>query len=152
MEAQRRPVIDVTDIARGGESKTRVSAMAGQLVGSEILKIAGEIRAMKAKGARISDLTVGDFNPKHFPIPAALMRAIELALAAGETNYPPSNGVLELRHAVQRFYERELGLRYPLESILIASGARPVIYGTFRTVVDPGERVVYPTPSWNNNH
>ena len=152
MEAQRRPVIDVTDIARGGESKTRVSAMAGQLVGSEILKIAGEIRAMKAKGARISDLTVGDFNPKHFPIPAALMRAIELALAAGETNYPPSNGVLELRHAVQRFYERELGLRYPLESILIAGGARPLIHGTYSAVVDPGDKVVYPVPSWNNNH
>ena len=152
MKAQTRPLVDVTDIARGGEGKARVSAMAGQLVGSEILKIAGEIRAMKAQGATISDLTVGDFAPRHFPIPTALMRAIERALAAGETNYPPSNGVLELRLAVQRFYERELGLRYPLESILIAGGARPLIHGTYSAVVDPGDKVVYPVPSWNNNH
>ncbi|HSP18605.1 MAG TPA: aminotransferase class I/II-fold pyridoxal phosphate-dependent enzyme, partial [Myxococcaceae bacterium] len=29
---------------------------------------------------------------------------------------------------------------------------RPIIYGTFRSVVDPGDVVVYPVPSWNNNH
>jgi aspartate aminotransferase len=53
---------------------------------------------------------------------------------------------------VQRFYERDLGLKYPLDSVLIAGGARPVIYGTYRTLVDPGDTVIYPVPSWNNNH
>ncbi|HYC76641.1 MAG TPA: aminotransferase class I/II-fold pyridoxal phosphate-dependent enzyme, partial [Planctomycetota bacterium] len=48
--------------------------------------------------------------------------------------------------------ERELGLRYPMDSVLIAGGARPIIYGVYRTLVDPGDTVVYPAPSWNNNH
>ncbi|UJR84997.1 Hypothetical protein I5071_70760 [Sandaracinus amylolyticus] len=126
--------------------------MAEGLVGSEILKIAAEIRALIKGGRTVCNLTVGDFDPKQFPIPDALKKAIVDAYDANETNYPPSNGMPELRDALPRFYERELGLRYPLESFLVASGARPVIYGIYRAVVDPGDTVVYPVPSWNNNH
>jgi aspartate aminotransferase len=126
--------------------------MVSGLVGSEILKIAGEVRALKQAGKPVCDLTVGDFAPAQFPVPEALGAAIGRAFAAGETNYPPSDGVLRLRKAVQGFYERALGLSYPIEGILIAGGARPLIYGVFRAVLDPGDRVVYPVPSWNNNH
>ena len=97
-------------------------------------------------------LTVGDFDPKQFAIPELLQQAVQRALANHETNYPPANGMLELRHALQRYYERDLGLRYPLDSFLVAGGARPVIYGTYRTLVDQGDTVIYPVPSWNNNH
>ena len=130
----------------------RVSRMARELVGSEILRIAAEIRALVASGRSVCDLTVGDFSPREFPIPAALAAGVHTALERGETNYPPSNGMPELRQAVQRFYARELELTYPVESILVAGGSRPVIYGTYRTLCDPGDRVVYPVPSWNNNH
>ena len=129
-----------------------VGTMVRGLVGSEILRIAAEIRELVAQGKQVCNLTVGDFSPREFPIPRALGSAITAALEAGETNYPPSDGVLGLRQAVQRFYERALGLKYPLESVLIAGGARPVIYALFRAVVDAGDTVVYPVPSWNNNH
>ncbi len=130
----------------------RVSTMAAGLIGSEILKIAADIRAMVAGGAEICNLTVGDFNPKYFPIPDLLRKGIESALEAGETNYPPSDGIPALRKAVQEFYLRELGLDYPIESFIITSGARPAIYATYRALVEPGDKVVYPVPSWNNNH
>jgi len=129
-----------------------VGTMVRGLIGSEILRIAGEIRELVAQGKQVCNLTVGDFSPREFPIPASLGDAIAAALKAGETNYPPSDGVLTLRQAVVRFYERALGLKYPLESVLIAGGARPVIYAIFRAVVDAGETVIYPVPSWNNNH
>ena len=130
----------------------RIATMASGLIGSEILKIAADIRTRMANGKRICNLTVGDFAPKEFPIPDALREGVLAALVAGETNYPPASGVQELREAVSRFYKRELGLEYPASSILIAGGARPLIYGTYRAVVDPGDKVVYPVPSWNNNH
>jgi aspartate aminotransferase len=130
----------------------RVSEMAGSLVASEILKIAGQIRGLVQGGKSICNLTVGDFDPKQFPIPERLRSEIVKALDAGETNYPPSDGVLQLRQSVQRYYRRELGLEYPVESILIAGGARPLIYAIYRAVVDEGDRVVYPLPSWNNTH
>ncbi len=90
-----------------------LSALARGVVGSEILRIAAEIRALKAKGATICNLTVGDFDPAQFPVPASLLEGVRAALAAGHTNYPPSDGVLALREAVARYYERGLGLKYP---------------------------------------
>ncbi|HSG40096.1 MAG TPA: aminotransferase class I/II-fold pyridoxal phosphate-dependent enzyme, partial [Thermoanaerobaculia bacterium] len=153
METQEQ-CLDLTALAResGPDSRNRVSEMAGGLIGSEILRIAGEIRALVATGRTICNLTVGDFDPRYFPIPSRLADGIRSALEHGETNYPPSSGLNRLREAVVRFNERELGLRYPVESVLIAGGARPVIYCIFRTLCDPGDRVVYPVPSWNNNH
>ncbi|HEY9421669.1 MAG TPA: aminotransferase class I/II-fold pyridoxal phosphate-dependent enzyme [Thermoanaerobaculia bacterium] len=153
MEIQEQ-CLDLTALAResGPDHRNRVSDMAGGLIGSEILRIAGEIRAMVATGRTICNLTVGDFDPRYFPIPSRLADGIRAALEHGETNYPPSSGLNRLREAVVRFNERELGLRYPVESVLIAGGARPVIYCIFRTLCDPGDRVVYPVPSWNNNH
>jgi aspartate aminotransferase len=130
----------------------RVSTMADGLIGSEILRIAADVRAMLAQGAEVCNLTVGDFAPQEFPAPQALVDAIVRALQAGETNYPPSDGVLELRKAVSAFYKEWLGLDYGIESILITGGSRPGLYSTYAALVDPGDAVVYPVPSWNNNH
>jgi aspartate aminotransferase len=128
----------------------RVSRMAEGLAGSQILGIAAEIRALCAGGVSVCNLTVGDFSPAEFPIPARLADEIVAALRAGETNYPPSDGMPELRQAVAGFYERALGLRYPVASVLVTSGSRPGIYTAYRALVDPGDAVVYPLPSWNN--
>ena len=129
-----------------------LSALARGVVGSEILRIAGEIRAMQAKGLPVCNLTVGDFDPKYFPIPKELLDGTRKALESGQTNYPPAEGILPLREAVVRLYERDLGLTYPVDSVVIAAGARPLLYGAYRTLVDPGETVIYPVPTWNNNH
>lgn len=143
---------DVTAIVRGPRTPGRISTPVGTLEGSAILKIAGEIRQRVAAGEKICNLTVGDFDPRQFRIPASLEQGITQALARGETNYPPGNGLPALREAVVTYYERSLGLRYPVESVLITSGSRPGVYGTYCTLVDPGDRVVYPAPSWNNNY
>jgi aspartate aminotransferase len=143
---------DLTEALGPARDTARVSEMARGLQGSEILRVAAEIRALVSKGAKVCNLTVGDFSPKEFSIPVELRDRIAEALHAGETNYPPADGMPELRQSVQRFYEQGLGLKYPTEAILIASGARPIVYGIFRAVVDAGEPVAFSVPSWNNNH
>lgn len=130
----------------------RVARFAEEMLGSQILRIAADVRAQVAAGARICNLTVGDFRPTEFRLPQGLERRIDEALRAGQTNYPPAEGVPELRESVRSFYRDRLGLEYPVASILIASGARPVIYAAFRTLLDPGDRMVYASPSWNNDH
>jgi aspartate aminotransferase len=110
------------------------------------------VRALRDAGAPVLDFTVGDFDPAQFRVPAALGDRIEAALRRGHTNYPPSSGVRPLREAVAAEYGRALGLRYAPEQVLVTGGSRPGIYGTYRTLVDAGDRVVYPVPSWNNNH
>jgi aspartate aminotransferase len=135
-----------------GDPRLGLCGMARGLVGSEILRIAAEIRAKKQRGEVICDLTVGDFASKEFPIPDKLRDGVVRALAAGETNYPPSDGVLKLREAVRDFYRARLEIDVPLESVLIAGGSRPLIFATYSALVDRGDVVLYPVPSWNNNH
>ncbi len=143
---------DVTALVREPRLPGRISTPVGTLEGSAILKIAGEIRERIAAGERVCNLTVGDFDPRQFRIPALLEQGISQALARGETNYPPGLGLPALREAVVSYYERSLGLRYPVDSVLVTSGSRPGVYGVYCTVVDPGDRVVYPAPTWNNNY
>jgi len=128
----------------------RLSSLTGSLLGSEILKIAADVRALGAEGLEICNLTVGDFAPSEFRIPGEVEQGIIDRLRKGETNYPPADGILALREAVRTLYQRELNLDPALASVIVTSGSRPGIYATYRTLVDPGDRVVYPTPSWNN--
>lgn len=148
-ESAAGTIVTVSPDHPGGR---RISTMSEGMTGSEILRIAGEIRALTEAGQTVCNLTVGDFAPAQFRIPRFLEDRIGDALHRGETNYPPSVGITPLREAVRGFYERMLGLSYPLQSVLVTAGSRPGIYGTFRTLVNPGDRVVYAVPSWNNNH
>ncbi len=131
---------------------SRVSDMAETLIGSEIIKLANEINDLIRNGAAISNLTIGDFDPAVFPIPEALLQQIIEAYRQGHTNYPVASGMPELRQAVSRYIQRTQQLDYSSEEILITAGARPAIYGVYKTLVDPGDTVIYPVPSWNNNH
>jgi aspartate aminotransferase len=141
---------DVTVLgANGGR---RLSVMAETMHGSEVLAIAADIRRLMAGGTPVCNLTVGDFSPTQFRIPEMLETAIAGALARGETNYPPSDGLPVLKEAIQGYYKRWLGLEYPLDSILVMGGSRPGIFCTYATLVDPDDIIVYPVPSWNNNH
>jgi len=130
----------------------RVSEMAENLVGSEIIKLAGEVKAKIKNGEKIYNLTIGDFNPNIFPIPTDLKDEIIKAYQNNETNYPAANGIEELRNSVSHFLHINGGLEYSPDQILISGGARPLIYATFQTILDPGDTVVFPVPSWNNNH
>jgi aspartate aminotransferase len=129
-----------------------VSVLAQSLQGSEIIKIGNEINELKRQGQQIANLTIGDFDPSIYSIPAELQENIVEAYQHHETNYPPADGVLHLRNEVSAFLKERYHLDYNSNEILIASGSRPLIYSTFLALVDPGDKVVYPVPSWNNNH
>ena len=122
------------------------------MVGSSILKIANEIRALKEDGVAVADMTVGDFSPAEFPIPDKFREYLLEAINDGATNYPHAAGEMDLRLAVKEHFMRTQGLDYPLDGIAIVSGGRPSLYSTYRLIVDPGELVVFPVPSWNNHN
>ena len=129
-----------------------VSTLAQNLRGSEIIKIAGEINELKRQGQNIANLTIGDFDSNIYPIPGQLKEGIIAAYNDNQTNYPPADGMLNLRESVSAFLKTRYALDYAPSQILISGGSRPLIYSTFLAVVNPGDKVVFPTPSWNNNH
>lgn len=129
-----------------------VSKLAQNLIGSEIIKIGNQVNELKAQGAEIANLTIGDLDSNIYPIPAGLKQNIQKAYADNLTNYPPANGLLSLRKAVAKDIKSRWNLDYSPDDILVSGGSRPLIYATFKTIVDEGDKVVYAVPSWNNNH
>lgn len=130
----------------------KVSKLAENIIGSEIIKLAAEVNEKIKQGEKIYNMTIGDFNPKEFPIPAKLKQLIIDEYFADQTNYPPADGMLELRNAISHLLKERGGLEYKNDEILVAGGARPVIYSIFKALVDADDTVIFAVPSWNNNH
>src|SRR5579872_6983598 len=130
----------------------KLSHLAETLIGSEIVKLGGDIREKIRQGEKIYNFTVGDFDPAIFPIPKALEDGIVDAYRGHFTNYPAAEGNLDLRESISVFLKDREELVYEPEEILVASGGRPLIYSLFRILVDKGDKVIYAVPSWNNNH
>ena len=93
--------------------------MADSMTGSEIVRLGNQISARIRNGETIYNYTIGDFNSHIFPIPALLEELIIKAYKEHYTNYPPGEGILELRQAVAAFIKerqdleyKEQGLRY----------------------------------------
>lgn len=129
----------------------KTSQLSENLKGSEIIKIAGEVKALQAQGEKIYNLTIGDFDSKIFPIPDELKSLIIHAYQDDLTNYPMGNGEAALRKSVSEYLHQNLRLDYSENEILISGGARPLIYAVYQTILDIGDTVLYPVPSWNND-
>lgn len=130
----------------------KLSHLSETLIGSEIVKLGGEIREKIRQGERIYNFTIGDFDPAIFPIPKELEEEIVEAYRRHFTNYPAAEGNLDLREAIHSFIKDEEGLDYSINELLVASGGRPLIYTVFRAICDAGDKIIYAVPSWNNNH
>lgn len=133
-------------------SNVKLSVLAETLEASEIVRLGATIKEKIKQGEKIYNYTIGDFNSEVFPIPAELEAEIINAYKQRYTTYPAAEGILSLRESVSAFMSSRAGLHYAVDEILIAAGGRPLIYALYRAIVDAGDKVIYPAPSWNNNH
>ncbi|MBX8546399.1 aminotransferase class I/II-fold pyridoxal phosphate-dependent enzyme [Pseudomonas cichorii] len=101
--------------------------------------------ALRDAGVDILDLTTGEPD---FDTPEHIKQAAFKAIAAGATKYTPTPGVRALREAVQAKLQRENALDYPLASIVIANGAKQIIFNAFAATLDDGDEVLVPVPYW----
>jgi len=81
----------------------KLSYLSETLIGSEIVKLGGEIKEKIRLGETIYNFTVGDFDPSVFPIPQELENEIVEAYRQHFTNYPAAEGNLDLREAIIHF-------------------------------------------------
>jgi len=130
----------------------KLSQLSETLLGSEIVKLGGDIRDKMRQGHKIYNFTIGDFDPSIFPIPTTLEEEIINAYREHFTNYPAAEGNLDLRESISSFIQQRESLSYNVSEILVASGGRPLIYAAFRAICDGDDKVLYAVPSWNNNH
>ena len=129
----------------------KLSHVGNNIVGSEIIKISQQIKEI-SKTKKVQNLTIGDFDSSINPIPEKLKNYIVESYNENLTNYPLSAGQLNLRQSVSEYLKKRQGIDYNENEILVGGGVRPLIYTVYKALVNEGEGVIYPVPSWNNNH
>ena len=116
---------------------------------SPTVAMADRILALKASGRKIIGLQVGDPD---FPTPPAVMEVAFKAMQAGLTHYGPSKGYPELRRAAALKLERENGVSYdPETELLVTHGGIHAYYVAMQSILNPGDEVLVPDPSWGTH-
>lgn len=103
------------------------------------------LRALRDSGRDIVSLNIGEPD---FPTPAHIGRAAIEAIEAGDTKYTNVDGTVALKTAVRAKLERENGLQYNPEEIIVSTGAKQVIFEAIMATVTDGDEVVIPSPCW----
>lgn len=116
---------------------------------SPTVAMADRILALKASGRKIIGLQVGDPD---FPTPPAVMEVAFKAMQAGLTHYGPSQGYPELRRAAALKLNRDYGISYdPETELLITHGGIHAYYLALQSILNPGDEVLVPDPSWGTH-
>ncbi|MFD2249143.1 aspartate aminotransferase [Pseudochelatococcus lubricantis] len=100
-------------------------------------------RALRAKGIDVIDLGLGEPD---FPTPPHIIEAAFAAARAGETLYTAAAGTLAVREAVAAKFRRENGLGYSADDIVVANGAKQIIFNALMATLEPGDEVIVPAP------
>ena len=109
------------------------------------LLMARRSRELRAQGRDIIDLSLGE--PDHDP-PAFALEAAHEALRGPWHKYPPVNGYLDLRQSIATKFERDNGLKYTADQIVVSTGAKQALINVVMSLVGPGDEVVIPAPYW----
>jgi aspartate aminotransferase len=99
----------------------------------------------RREGRSIVNLVVGEPD---FDTPAPIRAAAARAMDAGATRYTALPGTVELRQAIAAKLERENGLAYEINEIVVTNGAKSAIYTAFAATLEPGDEVIVPAPYW----
>jgi len=102
-------------------------------------------RELKATGVDVINLSIGEPD---FYTPVHICEAATAAMAKGYTHYPPVAGLPELRTAIAQKLQRENGLPYQPENIIVSNGAKHSLLNAILALVNPGDEVLIPAPFW----
>ncbi len=100
---------------------------------------------LKKSGRDVINLAVGEPDWDTF---ANIKKTCHDALEAGMTKYVSAAGLPELRQAVVDMIYSQFQVKYEASQCVIGMGAKPIIYGLFQLLCDPGDEVVIPAPYW----
>jgi aspartate aminotransferase len=122
-----------------------ISERARNAAPSPTLTITAKFKAMQAQGQDVVGFAAGEPD---FDTPDPIKAAAIDALNRGATKYTPSSGTPALREAICEKLQRENGLAYKPEQIIVSAGAKHSLYNLFQAILDPGDEVIIPVPFW----
>jgi len=116
---------------------------------SPTIAMGDRVSTLKASGQKIIGLQVGDPD---FATPQPILDVAIKALQDGLTHYGPSRGFLDLRQAAASKLSRDHGISYDSQTeILITHGGIHAYYLAMQSILNPGDDVLVPDPSWGTH-
>ncbi len=103
----------------------------------------GRVAELAAQGRNVLSLVAGEPD---FDTPDHIKQAAKDAIDRGETKYTAVDGTPALRAAIARKFERENGLTYAPDEIIVGSGGKQVVYNALMASLSAGDEVIIPAP------
>ena len=112
---------------------------------SATLSLNAKAGELMSQGIDVVNMAVGQPD---FSVPENIRRAAEKASREGHGKYTPATGIIELRKAISTKFEKENNLQYTIDEIIVASGAKPILFASILALCNPGDEVIVPSPYW----
>jgi aspartate aminotransferase len=112
---------------------------------SPTLAVTALAAQLRADGRDVIGLAAGEPD---FDTPDYIKQAAIKAIHDGHTRYTAVDGTAGLKHAIINKFERENGLHYTPEQILVSVGGKQVFYNLVQALLNPGDEVIIPAPYW----
>ncbi|HJK87003.1 MAG TPA: pyridoxal phosphate-dependent aminotransferase [Candidatus Megaira endosymbiont of Nemacystus decipiens] len=112
---------------------------------SATLAVSTKAKELKDKGVDIISLAAGEPD---FDTPLNIKQAAIKGIKEGNTKYTPVTGTTELRQAVCNKFQKENGLSYNTNEVIVSTGGKQVIYNLFMATLNEGDEVIIPAPYW----
>jgi aspartate/methionine/tyrosine aminotransferase len=117
----------------------------GRLGTESAFVVLARARALEAQGRDVIHLEIGEPD---FDTPAHIVEAAVAALRNGHTHYTPAVGVPELRRAIAEHVSRSRGVDVGPEHVIVTPGAKPIMFFTMLSLLQPGDEAIYPNPGF----
>ncbi len=123
----------------------KISQRAKDVPASATIAVTSRAQELKAQGVDVVGFGAGapDFDTPDYIKDAAIK-----ALKEGKTKYTAASGIVELRTAIAEKLQKENGLNYTPEQVIVNIGGKHSVYEAMQAVLDPGDEVILPTPYW----
>lgn len=128
-------------------NENRIAEAVGRLGSENAFEVLARARQLEAQGRRVVHMEIGEPD---FDTPDHIKKAAVEALYDAHTHYTPSAGIPALRDTIADYASRfrHVSPSYGRENVVIAPGAKPVIWNVLSALLDPGDDFIYFDPAY----
>ena len=123
----------------------KLSSRVRRIKPSPTLAVTAKANQLRAEGVDVINRAAGEPD---FDTPSHIKQAANEAIANGQTKYTPVDGTVSLKQAIIEKFQRDSGLTYQADEILVSSGGKQSFYNLCQAVIDQDDEVIIPAPYW----
>ncbi|HKU66597.1 MAG TPA: pyridoxal phosphate-dependent aminotransferase [Candidatus Baltobacteraceae bacterium] len=124
----------------------RIADAVSRLGSESAFEVLARAKALEAEGKRVVHMEIGEPD---FDTPAHIKEAGIQAIRDNYTHYSPSAGIIQLRDVIADYAAKFRHVEpFSAENVVVAPGAKPVIWNILSAILSPGDEFVYFDPAY----